>query len=71
MCGNGKGNGGMQGFDHMDEVGSDPTKHRRKIIGDKRNISRAFTITPEGDRMNGHVTVCVTTRADGTLTLML
>jgi hypothetical protein len=56
---------------NMDEVGSDPTKHRRKIVGDKQNVSRAFTITPEGDRMNGHVTVCVATRADGTLTLML
>ena len=53
---------------NMDEVGSDTTKHRRKVIADKRNTySRLFTVTPEGDRMNGHITVCVTTRADGTL----
>jgi hypothetical protein len=56
---------------NMDEVGSDTTKHRRKVIADKRNIIRLFTVTPEGDRMNGHITVCVTTRADGTLKLML
>jgi len=57
---------------NMDEVGSDTTKHRRKVIADKRNTSsRLFTVTPEGDRMNGHITVCVTTRADGTLILIL
>jgi hypothetical protein len=51
---------------NMDEVGTDTTKHRRKIIADKRNIfSRIFTVTPEGDRMKGHITACITTRADG------
>jgi hypothetical protein len=51
---------------NMDEVGTDTTKHRRKVIADKRNIfQRIFTITPEGDRMKGHITACVTTRADG------
>jgi hypothetical protein len=51
----------------MDEVATDTTKHRRKIIADKRDpFQRIFTITPEGDRMQGHITVCVTTRADGT-----
>jgi hypothetical protein len=53
---------------NMDEVGTDTTKHRRKVIADKRNIfQRIFTVTPEGDRMKGHITACVTTRADGTL----
>jgi hypothetical protein len=53
---------------NMDEVGTDTTKHRRKIIADKRNIfSRIFTVTPEGDRMKGHITACITTRADGKL----
>jgi hypothetical protein len=52
---------------NMDEVGTDTTKHRRKVIADKRNIfQRIFTITPEGDRMKGHITACITTRADGT-----
>jgi hypothetical protein len=51
---------------NMDEVGTDTTKHRRKIIADKRNLfSRIFTVTPEGDRMKGHITGCITTRADG------
>jgi hypothetical protein len=52
---------------NMDEVGTDTTKHRRKVITDKRNLfQRVFTITPEGDRMKGHITACITTRADGT-----
>jgi hypothetical protein len=52
---------------NMDEVGTDTTKHRRKVIADMRNVfQRIFTITPEGDRMKGHITACVTTRADGT-----
>jgi hypothetical protein len=51
---------------NMDEVGTDTTKHRRKVVADKRNIfQRIFTITPEGDRMKGHITACITTRADG------
>ena len=55
-------------YNNMDEVGTDTTKHRRKVIADKRNIfQRIFTICPEGDRMNGHITACITTRADGTL----
>jgi hypothetical protein len=57
---------------NMDEVGTDTTKHRRKVIADKRNpFQRIFTVTPEGDRMKGHITACVTTRADGTLKLIL
>jgi hypothetical protein len=51
---------------NMDEVGTDTTKHRQKIIADKRTIARLFTVTPEGDRMKGHITACITTRADGT-----
>ena len=53
---------------NMDEVGTVTTKHHRKAIADKRNpFQRIFTVTPEGDRMKGHVTACVTTRADGML----
>jgi hypothetical protein len=51
---------------NMDEVRTDTTKHRRKVIADKRNLfQRIFAITPEGDRMKGHITACITTRADG------
>jgi hypothetical protein len=51
---------------NMDEVGTDTTKHRRKVIADKRNtFQRIFTIAPEGDRMKGHTTACIATRADG------
>jgi hypothetical protein len=50
----------------MGEVATDTTKHRRKIIADKRDpLQRIITVAPEGDRMQGHVTVRVTTRADG------
>jgi hypothetical protein len=52
---------------NMDEVGTDTTKHRRKVIADKRDpFQRIFAVTPEGDRMKGHITACITTRADGT-----
>jgi hypothetical protein len=50
---------------NMDEVGTDSTKRRSKVIASK-NIGRLFQITPEGDgRMKEHITACVTTRADG------
>ena len=52
---------------NIDGVGTDTTKHRRKVIADKRDpFQRIFAITPEGDRMKGHITACITTRADGT-----
>jgi len=52
---------------NMDEVGTDTTKHRRKVIADKRDpFQRIFAVTPEGDSMKGHITACITTRADGT-----
>jgi hypothetical protein len=52
---------------NMDEVGTDTTKHRRQVIADKRDpFQRIFAVTPEGDRMKGHITACITTRADGT-----
>lgn len=52
---------------NMDEVGTDTTKHRGKIIGSSLNsMARPFQRTPEGDgKMNMHVTCCLTTRADG------
>lgn len=49
---------------NMDEVGTDTTKHRGKVIAPAA-LNRLFARTPEGDRMNMHVTACVTTQADG------
>ncbi len=44
----------------------DTTQHKQKVIGDKQNQSRTFIIMPEGDgKMNHHVTVCLTSHADG------
>jgi len=54
---------------NMDEVGNDTTKHRKKVVvakTDKATEMRTFLKTPEGDgRMPWHITVCLTTRADG------
>jgi hypothetical protein len=53
---------------NMDEVSNDTTKHRSKIIADALSMVRKFQLTPEGDgRMNMHITVCITTRANGKL----
>jgi hypothetical protein len=55
-----------QSIYNMDEVGTDTTKHRAKIVADALTMVRNFTITPEGDgRMNMHITACITTRSDG------
>ena len=59
---------------NMDKLGNDTTKHRNKVIcqrtsveTDKASNTRAFMRTSEGDgRMPWHITVCLTTRADGT-----
>ncbi len=54
---------------NMDELGNNTTKHRKKVIvgkTDKPSEMRTFVKTPEGDgRMPCHITVCLTTRADG------
>jgi hypothetical protein len=51
---------------NMDEVGSDTTKHRSKVIADAAAIIRKYQKTKEGDgKMNMHITACITTRADG------
>jgi len=51
---------------NMDELATDTTQHKQKVIGDKQNRSRTFIITPEGDgKMNHHVTICLTSRANG------
>ncbi len=51
---------------NMDEVGTDSTNHRTKVIADALSKIRQFQLTPEGDgRMNMHITLALTTRADG------
>jgi len=54
---------------NMDEVGNDMTKQCKKVVvakTDKATEMRTFLKTPEGDgRMPWHITVCLTTRADG------
>jgi hypothetical protein len=51
---------------NMDEASTDTTKHRSKVIADAAAIIRKYTETPEGDdKMNMHITACLTTRADG------
>jgi len=58
---------------NMDELGNDTTKHRNKILQkrtntgtEQANATRTFMRTSEGDgRMPWHITVCLTTRADG------
>ena len=51
---------------NMDEVGLDTTRRRAKLIANAATVNRIFQITPEGDgRMNTHVTIAVTSRADG------
>jgi hypothetical protein len=51
---------------NMDELGTDTTKDRSKVLADAKTIARAFQVNPEGDgKMNMHCTACITTRADG------
>ena len=54
---------------NMDELGNDTTKHRKKVIVGKAQHSKeiqTFVKMPEGDgHMPFHITVCLTTRADG------
>ena len=50
----------------MDEVGTDTTKRMGKILVPADQLGPLFQITPEGDnKMNHHITMCITTRADG------
>ena len=50
---------------NMDEVGTDTTKRRKKIYAEESFLP-LFRRTAEGDgKMNRHITLCTTTRADG------
>ena len=51
---------------NMDECAIDTTKTNKKILCSKEEVSRLFQITPEGDRkMNLHISIALTSRADG------
>jgi hypothetical protein len=51
---------------NMDEVGTDTTKHRSKVLCHADTTIRKYCRTKEGDgKMNMHITACLTTRADG------
>jgi hypothetical protein len=51
---------------NMDEVGSNTTRQRGPTVGPSEDDrKRLFTITPEGDKMPFHVTMCLTIRSDG------
>jgi hypothetical protein len=51
---------------NMDEASTDTTKHRSKVIADAAAVIRKYTEMPEGDnKMNLHITACLTTRANG------
>ena len=51
---------------NMDEVGTDTTKHRSKLIADATLLRCVFQLTPEGDgKMSMHITACITTCGNG------
>ena len=58
--------GGLRRIYNMDEVAVDTTQYRNKVICSKEFAKRCFSVTPEGDgKMNFHVSIAFTTRADG------
>jgi hypothetical protein len=59
-------------YKNMDEVGTDTTKHRSKLVADALSMIHNFLVTLEGDgQMNIHTTACITTRSDGKFQLYL
>ena len=54
---------------NMDELATDTSNHRRKIVGSVTRLGRMFQLTPEGDgRMPFHITICLTTNNSGKFT---
>ena len=55
-----------QNIYNMDEAATDTTKHRSKVIADALSMVCSFAITPEDNgKINMHISVCLTTHADG------
>ena len=53
---------------NMDELALDTTRRSRKVLCSKDQLCRLFMITPKGDdKMNMHISIALTTRADGKL----
>ena len=53
---------------NMDKCAVDTTRTKKIIISAKDDAKRLYLITPEGDgKMNIHITIALTSRADGTL----
>ena len=51
---------------NMDELALDTTRRSRKVLCSKDQLCRLFMITPKGDdKMNMHISIALTTRADG------
>ena len=56
----------------MDECALDTTRQKRKVLCSKEELNRLFQITPEGDgKMGIHITLALTSRADGTKSINL
>ena len=54
---------------NMDECAIDTTRHKTKVLCSMEDAKRLFLITPEGDgKMNVHITIALTSRADGKYT---
>lgn len=61
-----------QNIYNMDEVGIDTTRNKCKIIVPKGFTGRIFTRECQGDgKMSHHLSAAITTRADGTINLVL
>ena len=49
---------------NMDKCALDTTR-QKKVLHSKEEICCLFQITPEGDRMNIHISIALTSRANG------
>ena len=52
-------------IDNMDEMGTDNTRHRDKMLIPKEIAHRIFQSTPEGDKTARHITLAVFSKANG------
>ena len=52
-------------IDNMDEMGTDSTRFREMLVIPKDVKQRLFQSTPEGDRANTHISLCVFSKSNG------
>ena len=50
---------------NMDKCALDTTRQKKKVLCSKEEICHLFQITSEGDRMNTHISIALTSRYDG------